>query len=157
VLADASVFKRKHWYFLILDEAHYIKNYQSQRWQTLLAFSSRRRLLLTGTPLQNSLLERAWPRPRERGARKRRSPPRSAPRLSLCQARLHPAPPLSSPSLPFRAVWSLMHFLMPHLFRSQAEFRTWFAAPLAQHVEGGAPAATGVDAALVRRLHAVLR
>ena len=58
VLVDASVFKRKHWYFLILDEAHYIKNYQSQRWQTLLAFSSRRRLLLTGTPLQNSLLER---------------------------------------------------------------------------------------------------
>ena len=50
-----------------------------------------------------------------------------------------------------------MHFLMPHLFRSQAEFRTWFAAPLAQLVEGGAPAATGVDAALVRRLHAVLR
>ena len=102
MLADASVFKRKHWYFLILDEAHYIKNYQSQRWQTLLAFSSRRRLLLTGTPLQNSLLERAWPRPRERGARKQRSPPRSAPRLSsLRQARSHPtlpSRPLPSPS-----------------------------------------------------------
>ena len=56
VLADAAVFRRKKWHFLILDEAHYIKNYQSQRWQTLLTFSSRRRLLLTGTPLQNSLM-----------------------------------------------------------------------------------------------------
>ena len=154
MLADASVFKRKHWYFLILDEAHYIKNYQSQRWQTLLAFSSRRRLLLTGTPLQNSLLERAWPRPRERGAAEAAQSAPLRARLSLSQARSHPRLP-SRP--PFRAVWSLMHFLMPHLFRSQAEFRTWFAAPLAQHVEGGAPAATGVDAALVRRLHAVLR
>ena len=42
---------------MILDEAHYIKNYRSQRWQTLLNFPSRRRLLLTGTPLQNSLME----------------------------------------------------------------------------------------------------
>jgi len=151
VRADASVFKRKHWYFLILDEAHYIKNYQSQRWQTLLAFSSRRRLLLTGTPLQNSLLERAWPRPRERGQGSGATFPAARP------TRSPPGPLTPTLSLPYRAVWSLMHFLMPHLFRSQAEFRTWFAAPLAQHVEGGAPAATGVDAALVRRLHAVLR
>lgn len=107
VLQDASIFKRKHWYYLILDEAHYIKNYQSQRWQTLLTFSSRRRLLLTGTPLQNSLME----------------------------------------------LWSLMHFLMPHLFRSQAEFKTWFANPLTHHVEGVAL----VDRLLVQRLHAVLR
>jgi SNF2 family DNA or RNA helicase len=52
VLSDASMFRRKKWYYMILDEAHYIKNYQSARWQTLLTFSSRRRLLLTGTPLQ---------------------------------------------------------------------------------------------------------
>ena len=59
------------WYHLILDEAQNIKNFKSQRWQTLLTFNSRRRLLLTGTPLQNSLME----------------------------------------------LWSLMHFLMPHVFR----------------------------------------
>jgi len=41
----------------VLDEAHNIKNWMSQRWQTLLQFKSEHRLLLTGTPLQNDLLE----------------------------------------------------------------------------------------------------
>jgi SNF2-related domain/HSA len=36
---DASSFKRKRWYHLILDEAHNIKNFKSQRWQTLLTFN----------------------------------------------------------------------------------------------------------------------
>ena len=54
---DQVLFKRKHWYYLILDEAHMIKNFKSQRWSTLLMFRSRRRLLLTGTPLQNNLTE----------------------------------------------------------------------------------------------------
>ncbi|KZV89961.1 hypothetical protein EXIGLDRAFT_771244 [Exidia glandulosa HHB12029] len=54
---DAMLFKRKAWYYLILDEAHMIKNFKSQRWNTLLGFRSRRRLLLTGTPLQNNLTE----------------------------------------------------------------------------------------------------
>lgn len=50
-------------------------------------------------------------------------------------------------------LWSLMHFLMPHLFRSQAEFKQWFSNPLTAHVEGGPV----VDKSLVARLHAVLR
>ena len=33
---------------LILDEAQHIKNFQSQRWQTLINFNTQRRLLLTG-------------------------------------------------------------------------------------------------------------
>ena len=57
VLADEFVFKRRQWQYLILDEAHNIKNFRSQRWQTLLGFRSERRLLLTGTPLQNNLME----------------------------------------------------------------------------------------------------
>ncbi|KAJ2553677.1 swr1 complex component, partial [Coemansia sp. RSA 1933] len=56
-IQDASVFKRKPWYYMILDEAQAIKNFRSQRWQTLLGFKSAARLLLTGTPLQNSLIE----------------------------------------------------------------------------------------------------
>ncbi|KAJ1948810.1 swr1 complex component, partial [Linderina macrospora] len=56
-IQDASVFKRKAWYYMILDEAQAIKNFRSQRWQTLLTFRSASRLLLTGTPLQNSLVE----------------------------------------------------------------------------------------------------
>lgn len=54
---DAHIFKRRAWYYMILDEAHMIKNFKSQRWNTLLMFRSFRRLLLTGTPLQNNLTE----------------------------------------------------------------------------------------------------
>ena len=54
---DAHIFRRKAWYYMILDEAHMIKNFRSQRWNILLMFRSFRRLLLTGTPLQNNLSE----------------------------------------------------------------------------------------------------
>ena len=104
---DSTIFRRKQWYYLILDEAHYIKNFKSQRWQTLLTLNSRRRLLLTGTPLQNNLIE----------------------------------------------LWSLMHFLMPDLFRSQSEFKEWFSTPLTAHVEG----VSQVDSGLITKLHSVLR
>lgn len=56
-IQDAAKLKRKNWHFLILDEAHNIKNFRSKRWQTLLNFRSQARLLLTGTPLQNNLTE----------------------------------------------------------------------------------------------------
>jgi helicase SWR1 len=57
VLQDQKSFKRRNWHCMILDEAHNIKNFRSQRWQTMLTFKTRARLLLTGTPLQNNLTE----------------------------------------------------------------------------------------------------
>ncbi|KAF2758659.1 hypothetical protein EJ05DRAFT_422085, partial [Pseudovirgaria hyperparasitica] len=57
ILQDELAFKKRDWYYLVLDEAHNIKNFQSQRWQALLKFKTQRRLLLTGTPLQNSIQE----------------------------------------------------------------------------------------------------
>jgi len=48
---DVSVLRRRRWYYMVLDEAHFIKNYQSARWQALMGYRSHRRLLLTGTPL----------------------------------------------------------------------------------------------------------
>ena len=57
VTKDQQIFKRKAWHYMILDEAHNIKNFQSLRWQTLLTFNTKARLLLTGTPLQNNLTE----------------------------------------------------------------------------------------------------
>ncbi|KAJ5782167.1 Helicase swr1 [Penicillium paradoxum] len=57
VLQDQMSLKRKDWHYMILDEAHNIKNFRSQRWQALLTFKTRARLLLTGTPLQNNLTE----------------------------------------------------------------------------------------------------
>ncbi|KAJ1882951.1 swr1 complex component [Coemansia sp. RSA 1722] len=71
-IQDAAVLKRRPWHCMVLDEAQAIKNFRSQRWQTLLGFRTASRLLLTGTPLQNSLLE-LWSlmyflMPRELGA-----------------------------------------------------------------------------------------
>mmetsp|Transcript_13824 Transcript_13824/g.33751 ORF Transcript_13824/g.33751 Transcript_13824/m.33751 type:complete len:1940 (-) Transcript_13824:255-6074(-) len=57
ILKDAAVFKRKRWHYLILDEAQNIKNFRTKRWQVLLTFRTERRLLLTGTPLQNNVME----------------------------------------------------------------------------------------------------
>jgi helicase SWR1 len=57
ILQDAAAFKQRHWQYLVLDEAHNIKNFKSQRWQTMLTLRTERRLLLTGTPLQNNIDE----------------------------------------------------------------------------------------------------
>ncbi|KAL0246000.1 hypothetical protein GEMRC1_007216 [Eukaryota sp. GEM-RC1] len=54
---DEKFFKRVIWEYMILDEAQAIKCHSSQRWKTLLTFKCRNRLLLTGTPIQNSMIE----------------------------------------------------------------------------------------------------
>lgn len=107
VVQDHSSFRRKKWKYFVLDEAHNIKNFKSQRWQSLLNFQSQRRLLLTGTPLQNNLME----------------------------------------------LWSLMHFLMPHVFSSHKEFAHWFSNPLNLMVEGNSE----YNEQIIKRLHKVLR
>lgn len=107
VIQDHAAFRRKKWKYFILDEAQNIKNFKSQRWQCLLNFQSQRRLLLTGTPLQNNLME----------------------------------------------LWSLMHFLMPHVFSSHREFQHWFSNPLKCMIEGNQE----YNEQLIRRLHKVLR
>ncbi len=105
VIQDHSVFRRKKWKYFILDEAQNIKNFKSQRWQALLNFQSQRRLLLTGTPLQNNLME----------------------------------------------LWSLMHFLMPHVFSSHREFQLWFNNPLRSMIEGNQE----YNDQIIKRLHKV--
>lgn len=57
VVHDLPSFKRRRWRYMILDEAHNIKNFKSTRWNALLNFNTENRLLLTGTPLQNNLME----------------------------------------------------------------------------------------------------
>lgn len=108
VVADAHLFKRKPWYYMVLDEAQNIKNYQSQKWQTLLNFNSQRRLLLTGTPIQNDLTE----------------------------------------------LWALMHFLMPNVFESHADWKEMFSDPLTRAIEA---ASIEKEQALVANLHDILR
>ncbi|KAL8590096.1 hypothetical protein ACOMHN_034327 [Nucella lapillus] len=57
VIQDVKYFQRIKWQYLVLDEAQAIKSTSSARWKILLGFNCRNRLLLTGTPIQNSMAE----------------------------------------------------------------------------------------------------
>ncbi|KAI8813271.1 SNF2 family N-terminal domain-containing protein [Cladochytrium replicatum] len=57
VVSDEKYFSRIRWQYMILDEAQAIKSSTSARWKTLLGFNCRNRLLLTGTPIQNTMQE----------------------------------------------------------------------------------------------------
>ncbi|GAA6061382.1 hypothetical protein JCM10212_000642 [Sporobolomyces blumeae] len=56
-VADEKYFNQVKWQYMVLDEAQAIKSSGSTRWKTLLGFRCRNRLLLTGTPIQNSMHE----------------------------------------------------------------------------------------------------
>ncbi|CAG0904060.1 unnamed protein product [Cyprideis torosa] len=56
-LEDRVLFKKYPFNVLILDEAHMIKNFRSQRYESLSRIKATHRILLTGTPLQNNLIE----------------------------------------------------------------------------------------------------
>ena len=57
ILREKSHLKKFAWAYIIIDEAHRIKNEQSSLAQIIREFRSRNRLLITGTPLQNNLHE----------------------------------------------------------------------------------------------------
>lgn len=57
VMRDRAKLCRIQWHYLIIDEAQRMKDRQSKLAQDLNRFSAMRRLLLTGTPLQNDLRE----------------------------------------------------------------------------------------------------
>lgn len=57
ILADASFLSTIKWQFMAVDEAHRLKNRESQLYAKLLDFKAPSRLLITGTPMQNTLGE----------------------------------------------------------------------------------------------------
>jgi len=57
VTREQTAFRKFSWRYLIVDEAHRMKNEESKLSQVLRSFSSHSRLLITGTPLQNNLHE----------------------------------------------------------------------------------------------------
>ncbi|XP_053663949.1 chromatin-remodeling ATPase INO80 [Anopheles marshallii] len=57
VVTDYKYFNRIKWQYMVLDEAQAIKSSSSMRWKLLLGFNCRNRLLLSGTPIQNSMAE----------------------------------------------------------------------------------------------------
>ncbi|KAI4106132.1 MAG: hypothetical protein LQ339_003129 [Xanthoria mediterranea] len=57
ILREKTHLKKFAWEYIIIDEAHRIKNEESALAQIIRIFNSRNRLLITGTPLQNNLHE----------------------------------------------------------------------------------------------------
>ncbi|KAM9892579.1 hypothetical protein OXX79_009923, partial [Metschnikowia pulcherrima] len=57
VIREKSSFRKFDWQYIVIDEAHRIKNEESLLSQIIRLFHSKNRLLITGTPLQNNLHE----------------------------------------------------------------------------------------------------
>ena len=57
ILADSNFLSQIKWQFLAVDEAHRLKNRESQLYAKLNDFGAPSRLLITGTPMQNTLGE----------------------------------------------------------------------------------------------------
>ena len=57
ILVDSSFLSQIKWQFMAVDEAHRLKNRESQLYAKLVDFKAPSRLLITGTPMQNTLGE----------------------------------------------------------------------------------------------------
>ncbi|KAK4058436.1 hypothetical protein OIO90_000595 [Microbotryomycetes sp. JL221] len=55
--AESAWFKHRRWSLCVLDEGHKIKNHESMAAQALQGIGAHMRLILSGTPLQNNLIE----------------------------------------------------------------------------------------------------
>ena len=52
-----DLFNNINFFYLVLDEAHIIKNPKTKMYQTIKKISSEKRVILTGTPIQNNVME----------------------------------------------------------------------------------------------------
>lgn len=52
---DIDILSKHHWNYLVLDESQTIKNPESRIYQAVMMLSAAHRLVLTGTPIENSL------------------------------------------------------------------------------------------------------
>lgn len=59
ILLDSGFLSQLKWQFMAVDEAHRLKNRESQLYAKLMDFGAPSRLLITGTPMQNNLTELA--------------------------------------------------------------------------------------------------
>ncbi|EOA19864.1 hypothetical protein CARUB_v10000115mg [Capsella rubella] len=110
IMRDKAFLKKINWNYMIVDEGHRLKNHECALAKTLgTGYNIKRRLLLTGTPIQNSLQE----------------------------------------------LWSLLNFLLPHIFNSIQNFEEWFNTPFAER--GTASLTDEEELLIINRLHHVIR
>uniref|UniRef100_A0A4W3J6N5 E1A binding protein p400 n=1 Tax=Callorhinchus milii TaxID=7868 RepID=A0A4W3J6N5_CALMI len=57
LLKDHQAFVKKRWKYLVLDEVQQLRNTTERHWEAFFNLKSQQRLLLIGTPLQNTLME----------------------------------------------------------------------------------------------------
>ncbi len=57
IVKDSDIYQGLNFYYLILDEAHYIKNPKTKLYQSVIALKAEHKLCLTGTPMENHLGE----------------------------------------------------------------------------------------------------
>lgn len=119
VLREKASLKKLVWEYIVIDEAHRIKNVDSMLSQIVRLFDTRGRLLITGTPLQNNLHE-LW-------------------------ALLKYAPSLLSPLALSLITPSPHSFLLPDVFSDVSDFDAWFERQ-APKVEDGEDGETSVAA-----------
>ncbi|EDR28599.1 chromodomain helicase DNA binding protein, putative [Entamoeba dispar SAW760] len=70
VIKDQDLFNQFHWKYTVVDEAHRLKNNEGQLYEVLMRTTTENKLLITGTPLQNTLKE-LWNGAMGREARQR--------------------------------------------------------------------------------------
>ena len=134
IIKEKAVFTAFKWKYIIIDEAHRIKNEKSVLFQVVKKLDTAYRLLITGG--RGGRGEGA-----EEGRRARAesdAPPPPPPR---------PGTPLQNN---LHELWALLHFLLPEMFSSSDAFEAWFQA-------GGDGAAGGEETEVVSQLHKVLR
>jgi SNF2 family DNA or RNA helicase len=112
IMNDHSLLSRVPFSSLIIDEAQRLKSHESKLWEKLNAMGIKRKLLLTGTPIQNRLVP---------------SSKHSWQRLCWCLSLMIlvvTVPPIFS----MTELWSLLHFIEPTNFPSMHSFLSSFGA-----------------------------
>ncbi|OLN95810.1 putative ATP-dependent helicase IRC5 [Colletotrichum chlorophyti] len=112
VLREKAALAKFNWAFIIIDEGHRMKNFESKLFQELENFTSATRMLITGTPLQNNLKE----------------------------------------------LWSLLHFLLPNIFKEWDMFEAWFDFDDLQDEQGTENfIADRENIELIKKIHVILQ
>ncbi|CDI77835.1 SWI/SNF-related matrix-associated actin-dependent regulator of chromatin, putative [Eimeria acervulina] len=140
LMAEKNILGQIEWQYIIIDEAHRIKNEAGKLATTVRQFSSKYRLLLTGTPLQVGL--------------------RAAAAAAAATAAAAAAAAADSRLNNLRELWALLHFLLPQLFESGEDFLSLFDLNAATDEEGVALTQQQIEErnlAIVNRLHRILR